>query len=358
MTSTKHLTAATLADVARLAGISRATASRALGGYGSVSPSVRTRVADAAAQLGYRPNVVARNVRTGKTSTIGVVVADMSNPFFAQTTRGISDAARRQGYQVMVVNTDESLEAEELGLELLLNKRVDGVVVAAASRTDIQHLVEAQLEGFPLVLLDRRIDDLGCDQVTADNKLGARDAFATLIAAGHRRIAFISAADPDSLDQPDGLSTITSSGADRIETYLQAMQTLPGRAPAAEYLRLAGFVTGAAYRVTADLLALPERPTAIFASDSVIAIEVLWAIRDAGLVVPADISFAMGDDVPWALATNPAISAVAQPGYELGTRTIEMLLERIADPARPHQHLILPTEFHRRGSIGEPPPKR
>src|SRR3954452_8485723 len=151
VTSLKQNGAPRLTDVAVAAGVSRATASRALGDYGAVSPQVRVRVAEAAARLGYRPNVVARNVRTGRTSTIGVIVADMSNPFFAQTTRGISDAARRRGYQVMVMNTDEDLAIEKLGLELLLNKRVDGVVVAAADRTDSAHLADTQSEGFPLV---------------------------------------------------------------------------------------------------------------------------------------------------------------------------------------------------------------
>src|ERR1700712_1780295 len=206
VTSTKHNGAPTLTDVAELAGVSRATASRALGGYGSVSPKVRNRVAVAALQLGYRPNVVARNVRTGTTSTIGVVVADMSNPFFAQTTRGVSDAARRHGYQVMVMNTDEDLETEKVGLEFLLSKRVDGIVVAAASRVASGHLADVHSEGFPVVLLDRRIDAMRVDQVTADNKTGAAAALAALIAAGHRRIAFVSAADPGSLEGPHGLS--------------------------------------------------------------------------------------------------------------------------------------------------------
>jgi LacI family transcriptional regulator len=355
VTSSKPNGAPRLTDVALLAGVSRATASRALGDYGAVSPKVRIRVAAAAAELGYRPNVVARNVRTGRTSTIGVIVADMSNPFFAQTTRGISDAARRHGYQVMVINTDEDLDTEKLGLELLLNKRVDGIVVAAADRIDNEHLAAAQTEGFPLVLLDRRVETMDSDQVVADNKVGARAAFKALTKAGHRRIAFISAAPPDSLDAPADLSAIASSGADRIEAYLQTMQPILGKDRNRTYLRLAGFAEGASYRATMRLLNEPERPTAVFASDSVIAIEALWAIRDAGLTIANDISFVMGDDVPWAKALNPAISAVAQPAYEMGGRTIQMLLDRMNDQTRPHRTVVMPTEFHRRGSIGQAP---
>jgi len=355
VTSSKQNGAPTLTDVADLAGVSRATASRVLGGYGATSPRVRDRVAAAATRLGYRPNVVARSVRTGKTSTIGVVVADMSNPFFSQTTRGISDTARRHGYQVVVVNTDENPDEEKLGLELLLDKRVDGIVVATTSRNANQHLSNAQAEGFPIVLLDRRVESVTSDQVTADNKTGASTALKFLVHAGHRRIAFVSAASPDDVDEQGGLSVITSSGADRIEAYLKAMTSLPGKSPDGAYLRLAGFAEGAAYKATTDLLALPQRPTAVFASDSVVGIEVLWAIRDAGLIVPQDVSFVMGDDVPWALAINPAISAVSQPGYEMGSRTVEILLARISDPAQPYQKLVLPTIFRHRHSIAAPP---
>ena len=353
MITAKHNGAPTLMDVAALASVSRATASRALGGYGAVSPRVRGRVEEAAALLGYRPNSVARSVRTGKTSTIGVVVADMGNPFFSQTTRGISDNARRHGYQVVVVNTDEDLESEKLGIQLLLDKRVDGIVVASTSRTVSGHLTDVQSEGFPLVLLDRRIDGIICDRVTADNKAGSRLAFRSLINTGHRRIAFVSAA-PDSFENGAWLSGVVSSGADRIEAYLEAMADVLDTCRPDTYLRRAGFADGASYSATRELLRMAKPPTAVFASDSVVGIEVLWAIRDAGLLVPRDVSFVMGDDVPWVLATNPAISAIAQPAYEMGIRTVELVLDRVTDTARPARVIVLPTIFNERGSIAAP----
>ncbi len=346
----------TLADVALAAGVSRATAARALGGYGAVSAAVRERVTEAATRLNYRANTVARSVRTGRTATIGCVVADMANPFFSQTTRGMSDAARRHGYEVIVVNTDESLPAEQRGLELLMDKRVDGIVVASTTTGPAPHLLAAQREGFPVVLLDRRVTGVTSDQVIADNRAGATTAMRVLVADGHRRIAFVSAAGPEKFGVGTDLSVITSSGADRIRAYLDVTAGLEADpALTGSLVRLAGFTAGAAYGAATELLDLPERPTAIFASDSVVGIEVLWAIRDAGLSVPRDISFVMGDDVPWALATNPASSAVAQPVYELGRRSAELLVRRIAEPTAPFETVVMATTFRRRDSIGPVP---
>src|ERR1700712_5789028 len=168
----------------------------------------------------------------------------------------------------MVINTDENLQTEKLSLELLLNTRVDGIVIAAADRNENQHLAKAQAEGFPLVLLDRRVDGIAGDSVVADNKGGARAALTALVNAGHRRIAFVSAAAPGSMRTPGGLSGITSSGADRIEAYLEALHSMSRKATSHPYLRLAGFAEGATYAATTELLALSRRPTAIFASDS------------------------------------------------------------------------------------------
>src|SRR3954469_18091788 len=156
---------ATIPDVARAAGVSRATTARALGGYGSVSAETLDRVRTAAEQLGYRPNELARSMITGKTFTIGVVVADIENPFFARVTRGISDAARSAGFEVILINTDENLASERTALKVLLDKRVDGVVVAPASSKDGEHLRAAQDCGAPITLIDRRVAGLEADAV-------------------------------------------------------------------------------------------------------------------------------------------------------------------------------------------------
>ena len=154
----------TVRDVAASAGVSTATAARALGGYGRVSTEVRAKVAEVAAALGYRPNVLARSMITGTSHTLGVVIADIENPFFASVVRGITDTAHSRGFEVILVNTDEDVEKERVAIGVLLDKRVDGLLVAAAATQDVGHLQEAVRHGLPLVCLDRMVPGLDADR--------------------------------------------------------------------------------------------------------------------------------------------------------------------------------------------------
>jgi LacI family transcriptional regulator len=349
-------TPATLTEVAERAGVSRATAARAVGGYGSVSGQARERVLAAVAELRYRPNVVARNTRTGTTTTIGVVVADISNPFFAHAARGISDAARVGGFDIIVVNTDEDLESERAAVQLLLDQRVAGLIVAAASRTDGRHLVEAQSAGVPVVLLDRRVRDLTADRVYSDNLGGAGAAMTRLVMAGHRRIAYVSsAAGPQGAEAAQlDLDDLLTSAGDRIRAYLDRLESVGVDEPRA-YLRLCPYGEEAAYRTTGELLALAVPPTAVFASDSVIALGVLRAVHDAGLTIPDDVSVVAGDEAAWARVTTPALSSVVQPVYDLGRTAVQVLLLRLGEPDGDRRDHVLPAGFVDRRSIGDVP---
>jgi LacI family transcriptional regulator len=345
----------TLTEVAQRAGVSRATAARALGGYGSASVAARDRVLAAAAALGYRPNLPARNTRTGTTTTVGVVVADIASPFFGQSTRSISDAAKAAGLEIMVLNTDEELDAERAAVHLLLDQRVAGMVVAAACRTDGRHLAQAQAEGVPVVLLDRRVTGLDADRVYADNESGAALAMAELIGQGHRRIGYVSsAAGPHGhpVGAPLVVDELVSSGGDRIRAYLSALAAVvpdPSR-----YLVLCPFGEEAAYDATRGLLARPDRPTAVFASDSVIALGVLRAIADAGLSVPGDVAVVAGDEPAWSRVTTPPLSTVTQPVAALGRAALELVTRRLADPGSPCTDVVLPTTFQARASSRGP----
>lgn len=348
---------ATLTEVADRAGVSRATAARAVGGYGSVSESARERVLAAAAELKYRPNVVARNTRTGTTTTIGVVVADISNPFFAHSTRGISDAARFGGFDIVVVNTDEDLESERAAVHLLLDQRVAGVIVAPASRVDGRHLSEAQSTGVPVVLLDRRVRGVTADRVYSDNRSGAAAAMRRLVEAGHRRVAYVSsAAGPQGAAVgPDlELDDLITSAGDRIRAYLSAL-TDTGVEEPHRYLRLCPYGEDAAYQATRELLALAAPPTAIFASDSVIALGVLQAVHDADLAITGDISLVAGDEAAWARVTTPALSTVVQPVYDLGRSAVQLLLQRLGEPDVEYRDVVLPARFVDRESVGKAP---
>src|SRR3954452_12623835 len=230
---------ATIPDVARAAGVSRATTARALGGYGSVSAETLDRVRTAAEQLGYRPNELARSMITGKTFTIGVIVADIENPFFARVSRGVSDTARHAGFEVILVNTDEDVEAERNALKVLQEKRVDGVIVAPVSGSEVDHLLAVRQAGCPIVLIDRRVKDLPADTVVIDNRTAAADAVERLLAAGHRRIALVTGGGGGDL-RPQGGPRAISTGAERIECYRAALRAAGIEEPDA-YLRATAF---------------------------------------------------------------------------------------------------------------------
>ncbi|MET9294833.1 LacI family DNA-binding transcriptional regulator [Streptomyces sp. NPDC003077] len=344
---------ATIPDVAREAGVSRSTASRALAGYGSVSPQARERVRAAADRLGYRANQLARSMITGRTHTLGAVIADIQNPFFAGVTRGITDAARAAGYQVLLANTDEDPAAEQAAVKTLRDKHVDGLIVAPAATTDAGHLAAAHAAGCPVVLLDRDIPDLGMDSVTVDNHGAARDAVRRLLAAGHRRIALVSLVG-DGVRDPAPVDP-GSTGLARIEGYRSALREA-GIADTDTYLRMGAFHQQDPADLARDLLAAPEPPTALFATDSVIALGVLSAVRDLGLRVPEDLSLVTFDDTDWARAVRPRISVVAQPVQELGARAVRALVSRVQGGTGEREHITLPTRFIARESVAAVPP--
>ena len=339
-------------QVAQHAGVSTATAGRALGGYGSVSEEARKKVLAAAAELGYQRNDLARAVITGRSDTIGLVVADIENPFFAAAVRGVSDAARASGYEVLLANTDEDPERERAAVDVLLAKRVDGLVVAPTAG-GAEHLAHAQRSGCPVVLLDRRVEDVELDTVLVDNFRASAEVVAHLAEAGHRRIAMVTggtrASEPVTPDQ-SGVST----GRDRVEGFLRGLLDA-GISHPQRYLRTAAGTPERAYAATQDLLALPEPPTALFASDSRLALGVLRAVREASLRVPEDISLVSFDDADWTRVVTPAITVVSQPAQALGHRAGELLISRIAGSDDRARDELMPTTFIERESVGAPP---
>ncbi|WP_173868166.1 LacI family DNA-binding transcriptional regulator [Streptomyces albus subsp. chlorinus] len=402
MTTHRSQRPATIPDVAREAGVSRSTASRALADYGSVSPRTRERVRAAATKLGYRPNQLARSMITGRTHTLGVVVADIQNPFFAGVTRGIADTARAAGYQVLLANTDEDLAQERSAVKMLRDKHVDGVIIAPASPSSTAHLAALREARCPLVLLDREVPSLGADTVTVDNRGAAEDAVRRLLEAGHRRIGLVtlggsgvhvsgpagrhkdtgghgtdgSGADGSGTDgsgsgddrdersprvsgpggdrrraEPPGQ---VSTGVERVRGFRAALHAA-GLDDPDTYVRVGVHGQDPAV-LAAGLLGLPQPPTALFTTDSLIALGALSAIQEAGLRVPEDISLVTFDDADWTSVIRPRLSVVAQPVQELGARAVRALLARIEGHAevRP-EHIVLDTAFVPRESIAPPP---
>ncbi|MFL6132717.1 MAG: LacI family DNA-binding transcriptional regulator [Nocardioidaceae bacterium] len=343
----------TIPDVARRAGVSTATAARALGGYGAVSAAAREAVLAAAEELGYRRNELARSMITGRTNTIGLVIADIENPFFAGAARGVSDAAREAGYEVVLTNTDEDPDAERSIVRVLLSKRIDGLIVAPTS-PDAEHLVAARQAGCPVVLLDRRLEDFAVDTVLVDNVAAVRDVVDRLVGAGHRRVAMVTGA-LSYEERRAGLPGI-STGQDRVDGFLTALADA-GIAEPTTYLRTGAHSPEQACALTEELIALPDRPTAVFASNSRVALGVLKAIREAGLEVPREISMVGFDDADWTSVVTPPISVVAQPAHALGRQAAELLLARISGDEEPPRLHMMATNFLSRASVAPPPPE-
>jgi LacI family transcriptional regulator len=349
---------ATIHDVARAAGVSRSTASRALASYGVVSKDAAERVLAAAAALGYHANGVARSMKTGRSNTLGAVVADIENAFFARAMRGFTDMARTKGFQVILTNTDEDPALEESAVRVFQERRVDGIVVTPASLDESGHLRAAHDAGVPIVLLDRRVPGLPADVVHIDNVTAARETIGHLIVAGHRKIAMVTgmthvemAIEP--LNAPAGVST----SRDRLEGYRQAL-TAAGIEFRWDYVRTADFHLTAARQEAERLLRMRDRPTAVFATDSTNALGVLLALRDVGLRAPDDISVVAFDDADWADVVEPGLSVMAQPVYEMGQLAASRLVARVnGESLRPKDH-VLATQWLSRDSVGPPPRRR
>lgn len=341
-------TLVTVVDVARLAGVSTATAARALGGYGSVRRSTQERVEAAAATLGYRPNALAKSMITGRTLTLGTVIADIENPFFSRVIRGIADVAKESGFEVILVNSDEDVVSEQAAVRVLLDKRVDGMLVAPASRSTSAHLVDAIRSGTPVVLIDRDVEGLDTDSVQLRNIDAAADAVARLVSAGHTRIGYVSGA-----LREHGEGNTISTGGERIAGYLAGLRDA-GLPSDDTFVRIGGPRRADAAHQTELLLDLDERPTAIIGADSVITLGILEAIRARGLRIPTDISVVGFDDAEWTTVVQPPLSVISQPAYELGADAARLLIERVHGRADAFESVRLDSLFVERESVAAP----
>jgi LacI family transcriptional regulator len=305
----------TIKDVARTAGVSITTVSHVLNETRFVSDELRCRVLAAMEELDYRPNILARSLRRGETKTIGLVVPDNSNPFFAEMARTVEDLGFAAGYSVILCNSDDNLAKEAAYIEVLIAKQVDGVLFIASGSSQ-EHLSELRHAGVPYVVVDREVDGSLADVVLVNNELGGYTATQHLIALDHRRIACIA-----------GPSQLTPS-ADRVLGYRHALADF--QIPQDEALVVSGdFRARGGEAALHQLLTLHPPPTAIFACNDLMAIGVLRAARNAGLRVPGDLSVVGFDDIPLATAVSPALTTVAQPITELAEHSVKLLVARM-----------------------------
>ncbi len=342
----------TVADVAKAAQVSKAQAARALGNYGAVSEEVRGRVLAAAEELSYRPNELARSMNTGKSNTIGVVVGDIENPHFGLATRGITDTAKKSGYNVILINTDEEVSAEIEAVRVLLDKRVDGLIVAPASSVETEHLQHVHESGRPLVLLDRKAEGLDVETIAVSMAEISFESTRYLLQAGHRRIAFISTLKAETPYRA-GMVLDSSQISERLEGMQRAF-TESGLSFSEDQVRLNAGDADSIRTITRGLLLAPEPATAIVASDGLIALSVVEAIQELGLSIPDDISFLMYDDFSWTRLTSPPLTVIAQPVYEMGVAAAGALIRQIEGRKPAANGAGFSARLIRRGSVAMP----
>ncbi|GGR26049.1 LacI family DNA-binding transcriptional regulator [Deinococcus ruber] len=330
-----------LEEVAKLARVSPATASRALHRPELVALRTRERVEQAALELGYRPNVLARSLRTRGSRTLGLIVTDILNPFHATLAKGVQDAAEAQGYTVLMFNSDEQPDKERRALETLQGHLPQGLIVVPTSQTGDNLRI---VPGLPVVELDRTSGLPDAHSVMVDNVSGAREAVAHLTGLGHRRIGMI-------VGRQD-----VSTARERLQGYREALAA--AGLPYLESLVLPGNHREADGRLASmQLLSQRERPTALFVGNNEMTVGAVLAARDLGLELPRDLSIVGFDDSRWAQTMSPALTVVAQPTYELGMVACQWLLSVIQGNPWP-ENVRLPTVLIHRSSTAPPQPTR
>lgn len=311
--------AVTLREIAKKAGVSAMTVSRVLNG-GYVAAETRARIEAAIAELEYIPNRVAKSLNTNKSGTIGLIVPDMENPFFTLVLRGAEMTARRAGYRLLVCNSEDDLRLERDFIYDLVSHRVEGLLLAPVSDRSKPAIAPLLRQGFPMVLVDRAVPGVDCDLVKSDNVAAARRLTNHLLEIGHRRIAKIT----DSAD--------VDTGRERMQGYLDAMQAAGLPAPDDLTFHTTMDRIGG-YRAMQEILALPERPTAVFADNNMSALGAMQALRERELQVPRDIALVCFDDVEHLAILSPFLTVVDQPAQTFGNLAAQLLLERIQGQA-------------------------
>jgi LacI family transcriptional regulator len=332
---------ATVLDVAKRAGVSPMTVSRVVNGSGPVSPKLRARVEKALKETGYVPNSVARNLRTKRTDTIGLVMPDITNPFFTHVVRGVEVAAREAGLLLLLTNTDQRPDEETRVVSMLLQRQVDGLLaIPAGNCADTARLCrEADV---PLVIVDRRPESPErIDVVRADAEGGAYELGKLLASLGHRHVAVITG--------PEYVPT----AVDRAVGFAKAVEEEGLPAPTVVH---GDFSLESGHDMTMELMKHDPRPTAIFAANNFLAIGTQHAVEELGLRVPEDVALVGLDDLPAEMVTFPFLTVAAQPAEEMGRRAVALLIRRIREPGATPEEILLPTELTIRRSSGDPLP--
>jgi LacI family transcriptional regulator len=306
----------TIRDVAEKAGVSVATVSHVINGTRKVAPETEARVRRVMEELGYQPNAIAQSLRKRTTYAIGILVSDITNPFFATLVRGAEDAALEAGYSVIVCNSDEDPQKEDMYIRALWRRRIDGMLIAPTrdgTSPAIQELVQRKL---PFVFVDRKAKGIEADAVLSDNIGGAYLATKHLIERGHKRIGIV-------LGIPGATTT-----EERLLGYRQALEE--AGIPFSEDLVVwGGYRMEGGRKACAKLLSLSDPPTAIFSTNNLMTVGVLQELSHRGIKIPEEVAVVGFDDLEWAEIVHPPLTVIAQRPYEIGYQAFKILLERL-----------------------------
>jgi LacI family transcriptional regulator len=329
----------TIRDVAKNAGVAPITVSRVINDSGYVSESTRKRVKDAIEKLGYVPNMLGPGLRFKQTMTLALVLTDITNPFWTTVARGVEDVAQANGYSIILCNTDESEAKQEQYLNMLLRRRIDGIILVPAKCVPAP-IYTIRQQDIPVVILDRQIPGIGVDDVRADSESGAYQLTEHLLSLGHRQITMLS-----------GPKTV-STAVDRVSGYRRAMADA-GLSEEAADIYWGNFTLDSGREMARRALSANPQLTAFFAANNFIAIGVIQALRELGKAVPDDIALVAVDDFPPVFTLDPFLTVANQPALEMGQQAVKLLLGRVTGGLDAEcQHIVLPTQMIVRASSG------
>jgi DNA-binding LacI/PurR family transcriptional regulator len=321
----------TIYDVAKQAGVSISTVSRVLNNTGRISEKTRKRVLQVMEKLHYQPSMVASALTGKRTRTIGLVIPDVANPFFSEIARKVEDRGRELGFNVLMCNTDNNPDTEEMYLSLLKQKSVDGIIIGTTTK-NYQVLNELLEEHFPIALIAQDIPELAIDVVRVDDFLGGYQAVSHLVSLGHKKIAIV-------------LGNLSrTSDKYRLQAYRQVMEE-HGLGYDERLVVYTDYSMEDGKRVALELLQSPLRPTAIFACFDSLAVGVYQAAKEIGLRIPDDLSVVGFDNTILATIVDPPLTTIAQPIDEMGRQVVDLIIREIEGEKSTKQRMILPPEL-------------
>lgn len=319
----------TIYDIAKKANVSPMTVSRVINNKRNISEKTRKKVEDAIKELNYIPNSAARSLNVKKTKLLSLIIPDITNPFFTQVARGAADKAHQLGYQLMLFNTDEDPFKESNYIDALISKMTDGVVIAPTGNKSKKNLTKLIKNKVPFILLDRRIEDISCDMVLGNNHEGTKELVQHLIDQGHKRIAMIHA--------PFDIST----SKERFQAYMETLK-VNDIAYDEKLVIQAHYKHEENWDIINNLIQLPSqrRPTAIFAANNFIAINIISTLRKNNIHVPRDIAVVCFDDLEPYTNIDPFFTVASQPAYDFGYLGTQLVIERIEEKG-PSEYRII-----------------